>query len=332
MRRLAVAVGTIAVMVFSLTALGLVPAQAALIAVTPAVYVNTDGTNVTISGSLTVTSTGQPVPGSTLTLSLANAQGQNIPVGQTSTKADGSYSYSFPQPAAGTYVVTVKWSGDMQYAPSSGTNTLIVTAAPPAPPATSKITLSLDPTETTPGSVVTVSGTLTYGNSPIGTAGVMLSSTYGSIDSMVATDAQGNFTDSVAIPEDAGFPSSYTVTATFAADGSYTQATATATGNIVAAPTTDQPTPSDTASPTESDLPAPEASTEAPAPSAQPSSAASGLTGVAGPAAEIVIVVFFAVALLAAAVLIILGIISHNRKKLATDERRGFGTDFGKEH
>lgn len=243
----------------------------------------------------------------------------------TLTNADGTFSYALARPDPGTYTVGAVWAGDSQYLAAA--DRVDVTIAAPAKAATA-LTLSLNPKSANPSTTVAITGKLVSGTTPIGSAMVTLSADYGDVDNIVATGADGTFAAMMSFPDAPDFPASFTVTASFAGDEVYEGSTITATGAITAPAT---PTPSLTPTPT------PTASALAPVPndSSTPVDAATS-NGVFLQTVDArwatVRMVFMVVALVGLGAVIILGIISHDHKKLARDERRGFGTDFGQEH
>jgi len=280
------------------------------------VTASTSGTTVNVSGSLQ-SSVGQPLSGLLITMYLNESGGWT-----TATLSDGSYSAVLTAPGAGSYVIRCVWSGDARYSAATTTTSVSIVAPPTA------LSLSVDPGEVNPGTPVTVSGSLTSGGSPISSAVVTLSVDYGSVDSIVGTGSDGSFSAGITIPEGEGFPARFTVTANYSGDGIYTPASNSASGSIVAPPTPTVEETSEEATPSEI--------VTRPAGSS-PSSPISGIVndqdssagGSASPM-EIVSIVFFTVALISVGTLVILGIVSHAQKRLARDERRGFGTNFGK--
>jgi hypothetical protein len=84
----------------------------------------TVGASVNINGKLTDTN-GNPLPSKAVTLSYTLAGGSDrVPVGSDTTNVDGEYTIQWVNTASGTFTLTVEWSGDSVYEPSSNTTTL----------------------------------------------------------------------------------------------------------------------------------------------------------------------------------------------------------------
>ena len=297
------------------------PAQAATSTRLTVSSATVDNTFVYVSGELTTTS-GQPLPWKAVTIDLGGT-----PQGQATTAANGSFSFSFARPAPGEYTVNVRWTGDTDHNQSSGRMRL--TVPPLVTKCATSLAISLDPPETHPGELVGITGKLSCADAPIAQALVQLSTTFGNVDSIVATDEQGHFFAFMAVPDGTDFPASYTVTAAFGGDEVYIDSTNSAAGTIVAL-ATPEPTATDTAAGTSSQ-PSLVTSTDPPTPSASPTSVATA--SITDDSSMIAVVVAFcAVALVAVGALVVLAILSHNHKRLAIDERRGFGTNFGKDY
>jgi len=295
---------------------GMVPAHAAE-PVQISVSASANGTSVVVSGAVR-TLHGQGLPGLLISFYLDNYSG-----GTTATLSDGSFSYSMNAPSAGSHTVRAQWSGDVRYSPAAGTASVSV------PHAQTSMSLTLDPAEVVPGSPVSVTGSLTSGGAPISSALVSLNVDYGSVDPIVSTGGDGGFVAGLTIPDDAGFPATFTVTANFQGDNLYASASGRAVGSIAAPPAPPAEEQNDGA------IPAAPITMPALTSEASPTSGImnvpsdSSNEGSASPMA-IVSIIFFAVALVSVGTLVILGIVSHAQKRLGRDERRGFGTTFGK--
>jgi len=315
---IAAALSSTALAVVCTAALGGMPRAQAADPVQVSLSASASGTSVSVNGAVR-TMAGQGLSGLLITMYL-NDSG----VGTTATLSDGSFSYAMTAPGAGNYIVRAQWSGDSRYSPGSGTTSVSI------PQAQTSLSIAVDPTEVTPGSAVTVTGNLSSGGAPVSAALVSLSVDYGSVDSSVGTGGDGSFTAGITIPDGEGFPATFTVTATYPGDDMHTAATGTATGSITAPPT---PDPSE--EPNAEATPTIPVTMPAIAIEATPTSGImdvpsdSNVEGSASPMA-IVSIVFFVVALVSVGTLIILGIVSHSQKRLGRDERRGFGTTFGK--
>ena len=86
------------------------------------------GTSVTLSATLTRVADGSPIQGKTLTFSI-----NSVTIGSAATYSTGSADvvYAMPQgTAAGTPFVTVKFAGDTNDSPITGSGVLTVTATP----------------------------------------------------------------------------------------------------------------------------------------------------------------------------------------------------------
>jgi len=282
------------------------------------VVASTNGTNVQVSGDV-YSSSGQMLSGLLVTIYLDNST-----IGSTVTLGDGTYSYTMVAPGAGSYTIRAQWPGDSRYTAASGTTSISIAYAD------TSLSLTLDPSEVSPGSSVSVTGSLTAGGYPVAYALVNLSVDYGNIDSSVSTGGDGSFTAGLTIPESDGVPSTFTVSASYSGDGTYTAASNQTSGSIVT-----PPSPPAEVAPSTAALPTPKATKSTVTIEASPTSgmmnASSGSSDEgSGSPMTIVSIVFFAVALVSVGTLVILGVVSHSQKRLARDERRGFGTNFGK--
>ncbi|MCL2735071.1 MAG: Ig-like domain-containing protein [Propionibacteriaceae bacterium] len=320
--------GVAVALVCLLAGLGQAPAMAdpspsRLVVATPTVV----GSSVYVSGRFT-SSYGTGIGGLAVYVML-----DDIYQGTTVTGPDGTFSYSFGAPGPGSHIVSAYWSGDSRYGPASDGAVFGVSQQPqpvqPAPQVQrdTSLSISLDPTQASPGATIAISGVLTSNDSPVGSSLVSLSVDYGDIDSSVGTGDDGRFTALMALPDGDTFPGSFTVTASFAGDGVYIGSMARATGTIVAPPA---PTASPSEEPTPTTTPTPTASATASSSSGTVGASSTSVEGSGSPMA-VVSVIFFGVALVAIGALVVLGLVSHSHKRLARDERRGFGTDFGKE-
>ena len=84
----------------------------------------TVGASVDINGKLTDTS-GNPLPNKAVTLSYTLSGNSNsVPIGSDTTNSAGEYRLQWVNTASGTFILTVEWSGDTVYQPSSNTTTL----------------------------------------------------------------------------------------------------------------------------------------------------------------------------------------------------------------
>jgi len=210
------------------------------------------------------------------------------------------------------------------------------TETPPAPATTKPVSktgtatsVSVSPSEVNPGQAFMVTGSLTGGGRGLVATMVNLSTSYGQIDSVAVTGGDGSFSAIGSIPDGDGFPSSFTVSVSFPGDSLYNGSQGSAKGKITAPPEEPEPEDDPTEEPTEFQ------SYVAPSdegPSASPSTL--GVAGVIpGTSKHVMLIeiVFLVVAFTAVAILLVVGIVSHGNKALGRGERRGFGSDFGKD-
>jgi hypothetical protein len=283
------------------------------------------GADIHVSGQAETSDATATISGLAVTITV-NDQSE----GTVTTGDNGSFEMTVPttgQP--GDYTIVATWAGDTNYAAAVASYHLSV-AASAGPSCESALTLTLDPVAATPGAIVSVNGSLTCGATAVSAAMIDLTSTYGSIDAMVATNDDGTYAAAVTLPEDASFPSGYTVTAAFSGDGSFGAARAQIAGTISAPPS---PSPQADQSVAPSDPVASqsaEASVGTDGGSAGDKPKTSAIIGGANMA--LLGVLFGSVAILAVVTLLVLGVISHRGKRLSLNERRGFGTSFGKQH
>jgi hypothetical protein len=280
--------------------------------------VHVDSGIVTVSGTVT-TANGDGIPGLAVSITMDGSL-----VASAITGSQGGFSAAFGAPGAGRHSVMVEWAGDSQYSGASGGASFTIATTPSK--TSSALTLTLDPTSTMPGTLVTITGTLTGGGSGIGSALVTLGTTYGDVDATVATGGDGAFTATLSVPPDPDYPASITVTVAFGGDAVYNGSTNQATLAITA-----PPAPSATPSPSATPKPTTSASASATPTVGLNAGGTQPLDFVSDTHLRIVGTAFSAVALVAIGSLLVLGIVSHANKKLGRGERRGFGTNFGKE-
>jgi hypothetical protein len=150
------------------------------------------------------------------------------------------------------------------------------------------------------------------------------------LGSVAVTGSDGSFTSTALIPEDAGFPANFTVTVSFAGDAVYNGSQATARGNIQALPSQVATAEEPTEEPTEFQsyvVPTDDSTTTTPT----STMSAAGMDGESSRHLMVFEIAFLVVAFVAIAVLLVIGIVSHGTKALLGGERRGFGSDFGKD-
>ncbi|MDR0849360.1 MAG: hypothetical protein LBN10_10070 [Propionibacteriaceae bacterium] len=272
----------------------------------------------TISGSF-AKDNNDPLAGFSLTVSV---DGKNI--GKATTDSTGSFQMSFNNPDAGDHSVVVMWPGDAQYLRSS--DSLSFHIAPPPKP-TTVLTATLDPATANPGTTIAISGALTSSTgSGVSLARVTVTLSWGDVSSMTVTGDEGKYDIVLSLPQTSDFPSSLDILVEYAGDNVYESSSVTAKLPLKATPT---PTPTPSASSTSSTAtPTAKAST-APtnAPTVAPVSAAQSMKD--NPNLMLGLIIVLGVAVAAILTLLIVGIVSNRRHRLAADERRGFGSDFG---
>ena len=246
-------------------------------------------------------------------------------VGTTATDASGHFTFSFPNPAQGDHTVIVMWSGDAQYQRSSDSR--IFHISPAAKPKTT-LTATADPATAYPGATITVSGALTSETGEgITLARITVTLVWGELSQMTITGEGGKYDIVFAVPSKAEFPSSVDLLVEYRGDNVYASTSVIAKLGLQSTPT---PTPTPSGSSTNTSTPTPVATTSAApttAPTGTPSSGSQTLQG--NPNLTLGLIITAGVAVAAVLTLLILAIVSNNRHRLADDERRGFGSDFG---
>ncbi|MDR0417117.1 MAG: hypothetical protein LBH76_07375 [Propionibacteriaceae bacterium] len=255
-------------------------------------------------------SRGLPVGGVRLDISVAD--GETFAV---TTNATGQFTTTV-KPSPGSHTITVQWAGNTDYASSARTLALSV----PHPPA--ELTALPDVDSVNPGGVVTVSGALTSNGQPISDALLSATTTWNSDPLSTSTQADGTYALILTAPEDTvANQTTFVITVAFAGEAYYAAVSRDCQITVVK-PTADA-TPSAAASVS--------ATPSAPAAPTTPTqeAVAPGPDLRVGSPLFIVAVIFGAVAALAAGTLLIMAVVSRQRRVLAADERRGFGSDFG---
>ena len=205
--------------------------------------------NTTPAGSLTTSSTGIPIPGTTVTLTGVNAN--NMAVSETTTtNATGQYSFTglIPSNASGYTVTETPPSADTHLGQTSTTSGAVTT--PAATPVVSNIVLndsdspSTDNFFETPavsvnGTDYLVSNTTLAGDLTTSTTGTAIAGTTvtitgtdefgGTVNATTTTDANGDYSFTGLNPSNA---SGYTVTETPPASDTHLGQTSTTTGAV----------------------------------------------------------------------------------------------------
>jgi len=280
--------------------------------------------------SIFVTGTVQSIQGEGINGAVVTIYMDSLSQGTAITLSSGSYTYTILQATSGTHTVQVVYTGDSRFGASTGTSHAAVSGAPNATTHTTgqratSLTVTLDPSQAYSGDSVSISGALMSNGNPVASSLVSLNVDYGQVASPVGTGSDGTYQTIMALPDGDTFPASFTVTVSFSGDDVYTSSTAQTSGSIMA-----QPTPVATTDPSANPSSTSTATATTQATPVDAGSQSSGSSGSGNTALRVVGIVFFSVALIAVGTLVILGLISHSHKRLDRDERRGFGTDFGK--
>jgi hypothetical protein len=172
------------------------------------------------------------------------------------------------------------------------------------------------------GETVTVAGRLLGQGNPVVEALIYTNASWNGQELSWITNAEGTFSALLTAPDNTS--GSFSVRVSFSGDGFYPSVSHSLAVEIEEAPSP-TPSPSASAGPAASSA-APAASsaavTSAPAVAPAPWSQDSRLF--------LVLLVFLVVVALATGALIIIAVVTRQRRGLAADERRGFGSDFGR--
>lgn len=289
-------------------------------------------TTITVSGA-TLTDTTLTVAGT-----LVDASGAvvvNVPVavsiaqGPTTTSATTAQGFTatLARPAAGTAVVTASFAGTAVQAPSSVTVQVPIPSPSPVAPTTA-LNVTVTPTHLAPGAVLHISGTLTANGAGLPSAQINVSTDWGALSSVSATDGNGAFDETFLLPTatvgDPTLPKNLKVTVSFPGEGRYPKANSTTTVTLDPPPTP-TPTPTPTRTPTPVPTPTPTvASPSVVADAQQPRLDTS-------PVGRTVLLAVAGVAVIAVGSLLTMALLARRRLRLDADERRGFGSDFGQD-
>ena len=264
-----------------------------------------DGTQV-VSGTLTA-SDNSPVVSAAITITVA---GQSY--GAT-TIDDGTFSADVVIERPGDYTVTVHTPATPRCSNSAEAKKSIKVAL------TVDLRLDAHTVSAPAGGGVTVSGRLAAQGQGLAGTIVDLTPSWNAQGSATAlTGGDGSFISTLTAPAQ---PSdSLSVQVSFPGDGYYPPAQATVAVQVVAA--VESPTP--TVASAAASGPASATTSAGPQQSAGVSS-----PWRAGSHLFIVLIVFVVVAALATGTFLVIAVVSRQRRGLAADERRGFGSDFG---
>jgi hypothetical protein len=272
---------------------------------------NSDGT-FTIDGTLS--SAGLPVPHVRIDVSLSNGDST-----YDITTTTGRFVATVTPPP-GTTTIVVRWSGNTDFAPVEQRFSVEVERP------LADLTLQADPASVNLGEAVTLSGALTANGQPIKEARVEAQVSWNAEGQAVLTGADGTYSFVIGSPEDAATaPESFSVTVAYTGEGYY--APVSRQSQIIVIVVDPSPTldPSATAGPTAT------MTALDPNATASPTAPAGVMEPVMrfGSPLYIVAMIFLIMGALGGGTLLIVGVVSRQRRVLAADERRGFGSDFG---
>jgi hypothetical protein len=270
---------------------------------------NPNGTFV-VEGTLT--SGGLPVAGVRIEITAAGGVSA-----QATTSGNGTFT-TLINPIPGTTSIVVRWAGNSSYAAADRTMAIVVPGKP------AELTVQPDVTSVPPGGVVVVSGLLTTGGVPIADARIDATLSWAAEGQSAQTQVDGTYALTVSAPDDANTAAAgVTITVSFSGEGLYAAVTNTCQVGILK-PTIEVSVDPD-ASPTATPVPGATGATAGP-------TAVPAITPVLrfGSPLFIIAMIFLVVAALAGGTLLIIALVSRQRRGLAADERRGFGSDFGR--
>jgi hypothetical protein len=253
-----------------------------------------------------------PVPGAAITLTLTGAE----PTAAT-TDTDGQYSQVVPVAAAGDYTLTATTPASA-YCKTPVTETKTIHAQV-------VVELQLDQSHVNGvvGKPATISGRLVSRGQPVTPAYVTTTTSWNGENGSWTTDDNGVFVAPVATPDD-GNPAEFSVTVVYPGDGYYPAVEQIVTVSLTA--------PSSAASSTAPAATAPVTTAPSQTAATAPTTATDGDDGDSWSSTSrlfIVFLIFIVVAALAIGTFLIIAVMSRQRRGLAADERRGFGSDFG---
>jgi hypothetical protein len=263
----------------------------------------------------TLTAGGHAVSGATVAVKANDISGSGV------TDKNGNYSVTLQIPKGGDYTVTASTpvsSACGNQATASKTVTV---------EAFVDLSVDLGTPTVTAGEQIYLSGKLVSRGTPIEAVLTITGSWENSQQATALTGADGTWQQFVVGPAQGG--SQVTLTVTYPGDGFYTATSQTVSVFVEAAPTA-SPSASASAQPSATPSATPSPSPAAAAPTATASPDAVTPPWERGSRLFVVALIFIIVAALATSTLLIIGVVSRQRRGLAADERRGFGSDFGK--
>jgi hypothetical protein len=278
--------------------------------ITITVTANPNGT-YTVGGVLTGAA-NSAVTGATVNVTAGDVKGS------ATTDAQGGYGVSLTITKPGEYTFEASTpAGPLCYQGASASQKATVVSPV-------QLTVTADATTIVPGGPIGVSGRLTTQDTGVDSAYLTLTTTFDTTPRPLTTDSDGRFSTVITGPETGG--TSFTVTITFPGDG-YLPGTSQQVSVLVLDAPTSTPTP--TVKPTTATT---SATSAEPVDTGGPeeSQAVVPMPWQTGSRLFVVLLVFIIVAALATGTLLIIAVVSRQRRGLAADERRGFGSDFGK--
>jgi YVTN family beta-propeller protein len=187
------------------------------------------GSNVTLTGSLTIGSAAAPA-GTQVTITRTEAGSTSVQGFTASTSSGGSFTLADTPPAVGQYTYTASYAGTRTTASASASQAVSVTLIP------SSLTLTGPPSDYVT-QAVDLAGGLTFGVGlpPAGTRITVTRSVAGSTSAKtfsLTTDADGNFSLTDTPPA----TGRYTYTATYAGSATITSATSSRSVSVTLLP------------------------------------------------------------------------------------------------
>jgi hypothetical protein len=287
------------------------PPATASCRLTITVTANPNGT-YTAGGVLSSSATNAGVSGITITVAAGDVRAQ------ATTDAQGGYQANLTMTKAGEYTFEAA-AATTPLCPGGATASQRATVVAPV-----ELTLQSDVTTIAAGGAVGVSGRLTSQDAGVEGAYLTLTTSFDSSSMPLVTSADGSFNAVVNGPTTGS--TTFTITVTFPGDG-YLPGTSHQVSVIV----TDAASATPTASRSASAAPSAGASAESEEPAGEEATEdAVAQPWETGSRLFVVLLIFIVVAALAVGTLLIIGVVSRQRRGLAADERRGFGSDFGK--
>ncbi|MDR0959683.1 MAG: Ig-like domain repeat protein [Propionibacteriaceae bacterium] len=236
-------------------------------------------------------------------------------MGRTETNSDGSFLAVISRPPTGAHNIKAVFNGNTAYSASESQTYSIDVGPAPEKPSTG-LDVTLDPLEINLADPFSISGTLTSGSAAISEAPITITTSWGSISELLITDEDGYFGQDIILPEQEGAPNTITITVSFQGDNVYGEASQMVSLTVDGVIRT--PTPE----PTEEEVVVEPTATPTP-------EVAQSEEIHYSPSFIMVGVIVVLVGVIGLVTFIILAVTGHRRTPLASDEQRGFGSDFG---